>query len=40
MATMNAQLTRSLSGEDVRHAVFQMNPSKVPRPDGFMVGFL
>ncbi|XP_062100654.1 uncharacterized protein LOC133806581 [Humulus lupulus] len=36
---MNDQLTRPYTGEDVRKALFQMNPSKSPGKDGMSAGF-
>lgn len=37
--TMNAQLTRPVSAEEVRCALFQMLPSKSPGPDGMIAFF-
>lgn len=36
---MNLALNRSFSIEEVKDAVFQMNPLSSPRPDGFLAGF-
>ncbi|XP_062093823.1 uncharacterized protein LOC133799848 [Humulus lupulus] len=36
---MNDQLTRRYTGEDVRKALFQKNPSKSPGKDGMSAGF-
>jgi hypothetical protein len=37
---MNATLTTEFKPEEVKKALFQMFPTKAPRPDGFPTHFL
>lgn len=36
---LNAELLRPVETEEVKHALFQMNPDKAPGPDGMTPGF-
>lgn len=36
---MNDKLYRPFSREEIRKALFDLNPSKAPRPDGFTTLF-
>lgn len=37
--TQNEKLMQSITEEEVKHALFQMNPDKSPEPDGMTPGF-
>lgn len=39
ISAQNQHLTRSMSSEDIHHALFQIHSSKVPRPDGIPLLF-